>query len=265
MAESPKATSVLSKTEITYEELVQSTLQKLLYLVHGTGRDRDRTIQLSTLRKWVLEGVNDAAFDNLSVATKIDLIGSPASTNISRGSVTTSTATASSVMNSSGLTVDGTIGQATKTTEVANDSVTITGGTNVATLEKNNLKFEDSNSTATLTKNGLVSTTSGTTFEITKDRVETAKYRATSFIETTTNYTSLPKEQLLSGNDKKGDIEYIWNKGTSAIDVNIAEPYASNAKKVVLNPGCVLGFMCVGEADAQYKSEWAPMANVQIY
>lgn len=252
-------TSVLEKTEITFSELQESSLQKVLYMLHGTGSDRDRYLRLETLRRWVLENIADASFG------RIDLPGSPASVEITNGHVKASMTGSSAELGVSGLTVDGTVGQATKTTVVGKDNVTITVGANVATLEKNNLKFEDSNSTATLTKNGLVSTTSGTTFEITKDRVETAKYRATSIIETTTNYTSLPKEQSQSGNDKKGDIEYIWNKGTSAIDVTIALPSGGSAKKVVLNPGCVLGFMCVSEADAQYKSEWAPMANVQIY
>ena len=273
-------TTVLSKNEITYAELVESQLTKLLYLIHGTGSDRDRTIQLSTLRKWILEGTSDAAFDNLAVSTKIAMNGSPASTEITKGHVKVSSATRSVDLETTGLVVDNTIGQAVKKTEIDEENVKITGGNNVSGMTKLGLNVTDGtktlavtrtsvsitegNDTLTLDKNGLSGSVGGDSVVIGKDRVETAQFRATSYVKTSSSYT-LAHQQQSSGNDKEGDIAIVYNNGTSAITVTIAMPSVGSAKTVSINPGCTLPFLCVGEAETSNYSEWSPMANVQIY
>lgn len=276
----PSTTSVLGMTEMTYEQLVESQLTKLLYLIHGTGSDRDRTIQLSTLRKWILEGTSDAAFDNLAVSTKIAMNGSPASTEITKGHVKVSSATRSVDLETTGLVVDNTIGQAVKKTEIDEENVKITGGNNVSGMTKLGLNVTDGtktlavtrtsvsitegNDTLTLDKNGLSGSVGGASVTIGNDRVETAQFRATSYVKTSASYTLAHQEQP-SGNDKEGDIAIVYNNGTSAITVTIAMPSGGSARTVSLNPGCTLPFMCVSEAETSNYSEWSPMANVQIF
>lgn len=61
MAES--ITTVLAKPEITFSELDASSLTKILYLIHGVGSDRDRTMSLDTLRKWIQKRLDDVHVD----------------------------------------------------------------------------------------------------------------------------------------------------------------------------------------------------------
>lgn len=48
--------TVLKKDEITLQELLESTLSKFLYLVHGTGSNRDCKMSLETLRDYFAQG-----------------------------------------------------------------------------------------------------------------------------------------------------------------------------------------------------------------
>ena len=68
MAES--ITTVLAKPEITFSELDASSLTKILYLIHGVGSDRDRTMSLDTLRKWIQKRL-----DNVRVDGPISVVG----------------------------------------------------------------------------------------------------------------------------------------------------------------------------------------------
>lgn len=275
-------TTALMMTEMTYEQLVESQLTKLLYLIHGTGSDRDRTIQLSTLRKWILEGVSNAAFDNLTVSTKIAMNGDPASTEIAKGHVNVKTATSTVDMYTSGLSVDGTVGQVVKKTIVEDDNVTVTGGNNVSALTKLGLNVTDGiktlnvsrtsvsitegNDSLTLDKNGLSGSVGGNAVLIGKDRVETAQFRVTSIVDVTTTYDGLSRQEQLSGNPKVGDIVQVWNKGTQGVKVYLNHTTGGGGSTyVTINAGCCIPFICVYAASAQVYSDWAPQANLQIY
>lgn len=48
-------TTVPSKPEITLEQLKTDAVKNLLYLIHGLGRDRDKTLDLEVLRQWISE------------------------------------------------------------------------------------------------------------------------------------------------------------------------------------------------------------------
>ena len=269
-------------TEMTYEELVESQLTKLLYIIHGTGSDRDRTIQLSTLRKWILEGVSDAAFDNLTVSTKIAMNGSPASTDITKGHVNVKTATRNVEMDASGLSVDGTVGQVVKKTVVEEDNVTVTGGNNVSALTKLGLNVTDGNKTLnvsrtsvsitegndslTLDKNGLSGSVGGNAVLIGNDRVETAQFRVTSIVDVTTTYDGLSRQEQLSGNPKVGDIVHVHNRSSQGVKVYLNHTTGGGGSTyVTINAGCCIPFICVYAASAQVYSDWAPQANLQIY
>ena len=275
-------TTALMMTEMTYEQLVESQLTKLLYLIHGTGSDRDRTIQLSTLRKWILEGVSDAAFDNLTVSTKIAMNGSPASTEITKGHVNVKTATRNVDMDASGLSVDGTVGQVVKKTVVEEDNVTVTGGNNVSALTKLGLNVTDGNKTLnvsrtsvsitegndslTLDKNGLSGSVGGNAVLIGNDRVETAQFRVTSIVDVTTTYDGLSRQEQLSGNPKVGDIVHVHNRSSQGVKVYLNHTTGGGGSTyVTINAGCCIPFICVYAASAQVYSDWAPQANLQIY
>lgn len=280
-------TTALMMTEMTYEQLVGSQLTKLLYLIHGTGSDRDRTIQLSTLRKWILEGVSDAAFDNLTVSTKIAMNGSPASTEITKGHVKVFTASSVVDLTNGGLSIDGSAGQTTKKTELDDESVKVTGGSNNAELTKLGLNvvagsnnpetasvtstsvtFTDgsNNDTITLDKNGLSGSVGGNSVLIGKDRVETAQFRVTSRVDVTTTYDGLSRQEQQSGNPKEGDIVHVWNKGTQGVKVYLNHTTGGGGSTyVTINAGCCIPFICVHAASAQVYSDWAPQANLQIY
>lgn len=275
-------TTALTMTEMTYEQLVASQLTKLLYLIHGTGSDRDRTIQLSTLRKWILEGVSDAAFDNLTVSTKIAMNGDPASTEITKGHVNVKTATSNVDLTTSGLSVDGTVGQVVKKTVVEKDNVTVTGGNNVSALTNLGLNVTDGyktlnvsrtsvsithgNDSLTLDKNGLSGSVGGNSVLIGKDRVETAQFRVTSRVDVTTTYDGLSRQEQQSGNPKEGDIVHVWNKGTQGVKVYLNHTTGGGGSTyVTISAGCCIPFICVGAASQQVYSDWAPQANLQIY
>lgn len=275
-------TTALMMTEMTYEQLVESQLTKLLYLIHGTGSDRDRTIQLSTLRKWILEGVSDAAFDNLTVSTKIAMNGSPASTEITKGHVNVKTATRTVDMDASGLSVDGTVGQVVKKTIVEEDNVTVTGGNNVSAMTKLGLNITDGtktlnvsrtsvsitegNDSLTLDKNGLSGSVGGNAVHIGKDRVETAQFRVTSIVDVTTTYDGLSRQEQLSGNPKEGDIVHVHNRSSQGVKVYLNHTTGGGGSTyVTINAGCCIQFICVHAASAQVYSDWAPQANLQIY
>lgn len=275
-------TSVLLKNEITYQELVESTLTKILYLIHGTGSDRDRTIQLSTLGKWILEGVSDAAFDNLTVSTKIAMNGDPASTEITKGHVNVKTATSNVDLTTSGLSVDGTVGQVVKKTVVEEDNVTVTGGNNVSALTNLGLNVTDGyktlnvsrtsvsithgNDSLTLDKNGLSGSVGGNSVLIGKDRVETAQFRVTSIVDVTTTYDGLSRQEQLSGNPKVGDIVHVHNRSSQGVKVYLNHTTGGGGSNyVTINAGCCIPFICVRAASAQVYSDWAPQANLQIY
>lgn len=281
-------TTVPMMTEMTYEQLVASQLTKLLYLIHGTGSDRDRTIQLSTLRKWILEGVSDAAFDNLTVSTKIAMNGSPASTEITKGHVKVYTASSVVDLTNVGLSIDGSAGQTTKKTELDDESVKVTGGSNNAELTKlglnvvagsNNPETTSvtstsvtitdgrNNDTITLNKNGLSGNVGGDAIEIGKDRVVTAALNITTRTDTNVDYNGLPKQQPAQGTrgDKEGDIVLIHNTDSVGHKVYLNSVSGGSSNYVSVNAGCTIPFVCVAEANGSYYSEWSPMANMQIY
>lgn len=227
-------TSVLSKTEMTYEQLVASSLTKLLYLINGTGSDRDRTIQLSTLRKWILEGVSDADFNNVDIAGILSLAGSPASTEIVKGRVTVSTSTSKAEITNAGIEISGTDQE--PTTEIKKNGMTV-GNDTVVDKDK-----------------------------VAANKVETAQIRVTSIVEVTTTYDGLSQQQQVSGNPKKGDIVHIWNKSSQGVKVYLSHTSGGGISTyVTINAGCSIPFMCVVTASAQVYSEWAPQANLQIY
>ena len=273
-------TTALMMTEMTYEQLVESQLTKLLYLIHGTGSDRDRTIQLSTLRKWILEGTQNAVFQ------KIDLPGSPASVEITNGHVKASMTGSSAELGVGGLTVDGTVDQATKTTVVEDDNVTVTGGNNVSAMTKLGLNITDGYKTlnasrtavtitdtgsdavnVTLDKSGLHGTVDGTEVAINKDRVRTASLTITSITDINTDYNGLPKQQPAQGTrgDVVGDIVLVHNTDSVGHKVYLNSVKGGSANYVSVNAGCTIPFRCTRAPDAQYTSSWSPMANMQIY
>lgn len=275
-------TTALMMTEMSYEQLVESQLTKLLYLIHGTGSDRDRTIQLSTLRKWILEGVSDAAFDNLTVSTKIAMNGDPASTEITKGHVNVKTATRTVDMDASGLSVDGTVGQVVKKTIVEENNVTVTGGNNVSAMtnlglnvtdgtktlnvSRTSVSITEGNDSLTLDKSGLSGNVGGNAVLIGKDRVETAQFRVTSRVDVTTTYDGLSRQEQLSGNPKEGDIVHVYNKGTQGVKVYLNHTTGGGGSTyVTINAGCCIPFICVQAASAQVCSDWAPQSNMQIY
>lgn len=227
-------TSVLSKTEMTYEQLVASSLTKLLYLINGTGSDRDRTIQLSTLRKWILEGVSDADFNNVDIAGILSLAGSPASTEIVKGRVTVSTSTSKAEITNAGIEISGTDQE--PTTEITKNGMTV-GNDTVVDKDK-----------------------------VAANKVETAQIRVTSIVEVTTTYDGLSQQQQVSGNPKKGDIVYIWNKSSQGVKVYLSHTSGGGSSTyVTINAGCIIPFMCVMAASQQVYSDWAPQSNMQIY
>ena len=273
-------TTALMMTEMTYEQLVESQLTKMLYLIHGTGSDRDRTIQLSTLRKWILEGTQNAVFQ------KIDLPGSPASVEITNGHVKASMTGSSAELGVGGLTVDGTVGQATKTTVVEDDNVTVTGGNNVSAMTKLGLNITDGYKTlnasrtavtitdtgsdavnVTLDKSGLHGTVNGTEVAINKDRVRTASLTITSITDINTDYNGLPKQQPAQGTrgDVVGDIVLVHNTDSVGHKVYLNSVIGGSANYVSVNAGCTIPFRCTRAPDGQFTSGWSPMANMQIY
>lgn len=281
-------TTILSKNEITYQELVNSTLTKILYLIHGTGSDRDRTIQLSTLRRYILEGVSDADFNNLTVSTKIAMNGSPASTEITKGHVKVFTASSVVDLTNEGLSIDGSAGQTTKKTELDDESVKVTGGSNNAELTKLGLNVVagsnnpetasvtstsvtitdgSNNDTITLDKNGLSGNVGGDAIEIGKDRVVTAALNITTRTDTNVDYNGLPKQQPVQGTrgDKEGDIVLIHNTDSVGHKVYLNSVSGGSSNYVSVNAGCTIPFVCVAEANGEFYSEWSPMANMQIY
>lgn len=279
-------TTALMMTEMTYEQLVESQLTKLLYLIHGTGSNRDRTIQLSTLRKWILEGVSDAAFNNLTVSTKIAMNGDPASTEITKGHVKVNTASSSVDLNTTGLTIDGSAWRTTKKTELDDESVKVTGGNNVSNMDKLGFSVTDgmktlnaSRTAVTITdtgsdavnvaldKDGLHGTVGGTEVAINKDRVRTASLTITSITDIDTDYNGLPKQQPAQGTrgDIVGDIVLVHNTDSVGHKVYLNSVSGGSANYVSVNAGCTIQFVCTRAPDAQYTSGWSPMANMQIY
>lgn len=281
-------TTALMMTEMTYEQLVGSQLTKLLYLIHGTGSDRDRTIQLSTLRKWILEGVNDAHFDDLTVSHLIAMVNDTISTMIAAGQIVVQSTLSSSTLSQSGLVLDGTQGQVTRNCTVDPDGLSLWGGQDIFEVKRTGFKASagSDNQTAVLTRTGLVlkngtqadsdqlslsrsgitGKSGGVDFEISKNKVETAQIRITSIVEVTTTYDGLSQQEQLSGNPKVGDIVQVWNKGTQGVKVYLNHTTGGGGSTyVTINAGCCIPFICVYAASAQVYSDWAPQANLQIY
>lgn len=250
-SEDEQVTSLLSLNEITYSELVNSTLTKLLYLVNGTGSGRDRSVQLSTIRKWILEGTSDASFDNVGVATKFSMTGDPASTEITKGHVNVNTSTKSVDLTTAGLTIDGTIGDNVKTVEIDDESITITVGSKVVEIKKSGITVTDGTNTS----------------ELSSSYVSANGFRVKTIISESSDYNGLPKQQLQSGNDKFGDIALVMNTSSSNIKVYISRSSGGGGSDtyVSVNAGCCIQFICISEASANIYSEWAPMSNMQIY
>lgn len=281
-------TSVLSKTEMTYEQLVASSLTKLLYLIHGTGSDRDRTIQLSTLRKWILEGVSDAHFDDLTVSHLIAMVNNTISTMIAAGQIVVQSTLSSSTLSQSGLVLDGTQGQVTRNCTVDPDGLSLWGGQDIFEVKRTGFKASagSDNQTAvlartglilkngtqadsdqlTLSRSGITGKSGGVDFEISKNKVETAQIRVTSIVEVTTTYDGLSQQEQLSGNPKEGDIVHVHNRSSQGVKVYLNHTTGGGGSNyVTINAGCCIPFICVRAASAQAYSGWAPQANLQIY
>lgn len=58
-------TTVPSKPQITLAELKTDAVQNLLYLVHGLGRDRDKTLDIEVLKSWISETLSRIKMSNL--------------------------------------------------------------------------------------------------------------------------------------------------------------------------------------------------------
>lgn len=281
-------TTALMMTEMTYEQLVESQLTKLLYLIHGTGSDRDRTIQLSTLRKWILEGVNDAYFDDLTVAHLIAMANDTISTMIAAGQIVVQSTSSSSTLSQLGLVLDGTQGQVTRNCTVDPDGLSLWGGQDIFEVKRTGFKASagSDDQTAvlartglvlkngtqadsdqlTLSRSGITGKSGGVDFEISKNKVETAQIRLTSIVEVTTTYDGLSQQEQVSGNPKVGDIVQVWNKGTQGVKVYLNHTTGGGGSTyVTINAGCCIPFICVQAASAQVYSDWAPQANLQIY
>ena len=281
-------TTALMMTEMTYEQLVGSQLTKLLYLIHGTGSDRDRTIQLSTLRKWILEGVSDAHFDDLTVSHLIAMVNDTISTMIAAGQIVVQSTLSSSTLSHSGLVLDGTQGQVTRNCTVDPDGLSLWGGQDIFEVKRTGFKASagSDNQTAvlsrtrlmlkngtqadsdqlTLSRSGITGKSGGVDFEISKNKVETAQIRLTSILEVTTTYDGLSQQEQLNGNPKVGDIVQVRNKGTQGVKVYLNHTTGGGGSTyVTINAGCCIPFICVQAASAQVYSDWAPQANLQIY
>lgn len=233
-SEDQQVMSLTQLPEMSYQDLVDSALTKLMYLVNGTGSTRDRSVQLSTLRKWILEGVSDADLNNVDISGILSLDGSPASTEIVKGRVTVSTSTSKAEITNAGIEISGTDQE--PTTEITKNGMTV-GNDTVVDKDK-----------------------------VAANKVETAQIRVTSIVEVTTTYDGLSQQQQVSGNPKNGDIVHIWNKSSQGVKVYLSHTSGGGSSTyVTINAGCCIPFMCVVTASAQVYSGWAPQANLQIY
>ena len=282
-------TTVLTKNEITYQELVESTLTKILYLIHGTGINRDRTLQLSTLRRWILEGVNDAYFDDLTVDHLIAMVNGTISTMIAAGQIVVQSTSSSSTLSQLGLVLDGTQGRETRNCTVDPDGLSLWGGQDrfevkrtgfkasagsddqTAVLARTGLVLKNGTQAdsdqLTLSRSGITGKSGGVDFEISKNKVETAQIRLTSIVDVTTTYDGLSRQEQLSGNPKEGDIVHVHNRSSQGVKVYLNHPAGGGGSSnyVTINAGCCIPFICVRAASAQVYSDWSPMANMQIY
>lgn len=218
-----------------------------VYFMKGTGSDRDMRLALGVLREWLQTHFGDV------VATKFEVDGNNVKAVITSNKYLVEHLTQNKKVE---VTPDGVV--------FTDDSDEL-GGTYSVSITTSGVTVTKGNLSATLSKNGL-SVTDGThTTVLNASKAESNKFKAGSVIASSTDYTGLPKEQMQSGNDEIGDIALVRNTGSASINVNISAPAGASANYVKINAGCCIPFICVSVAEAQYKSEWAPMANVQIY
>lgn len=140
-------TTVLEKMEMTKEQIIASQLKKVLYLLNGTGSDRDRTVDIEVLRNWMFETAehlritgNDGTMELTRLLLQFASTGGYkvefGADGVTFSQESGGTSTTSLSITKTGITIAGVGGNVT----IQNGAITITGSELTATMANN--KFE---------------------------------------------------------------------------------------------------------------------------
>lgn len=197
-------TTVLSKTEITLEQLNATGIKNLLYLIHGTGSGRDMTLDLDVLKQWLdsTSGPIHIAGQNGTVDitnTKVNVAG-PNDTEVEVTGdeikfIYHLSAQAQQIMLT--LTKDG---------------ITVPSSVGTVTIENGNVKVTKSGDSVTIDKDGVVVESGDYTASLKKDEVKVSRDMGASGVRET---SLLPNSVTVE--DEDGNTTIV---GSSYVNTN---------------------------------------------
>ena len=155
-------TSVLSKTEITLEQLNASGFKNLLYLIHGTGSGRDVSLDLDVLKQWLDSTSGPIHISGLNGSVDITNTKFTAAANNTEVQATAEYVkfvdhpTESSTQDKATFTKNSlTIPMADGTVTISSGTVTVTKNDDSVTADKDGVTVSSGDYTAVVKKNSV--------------------------------------------------------------------------------------------------------------
>lgn len=282
--EDEHVTSVLNKQELTAEEIIADAARQVvnyLYIIHGSGSDRDRRISIDQLKEWIAKtlisgltvgtGANyveikdvkikfnksdfsfEISMDNngdISVSKKI------VSTNGFEGNLL-GNVTGNVTGNVNGDVEGDVTGDVTGNVESGNDSVgKLKFKTNLIERVKNDeattqMSFDDEIGLSISNRTRLDRLSLNPSDIIVQDQdFDLALHNFTGNVE-----------------PKNGDVVVVENNSSSAITVYVHYKTVQNVDRrasVNINPDCAMMFYCIGRDTTTDTLAWYPLFDTTV-
>lgn len=285
-------------TVLVFPELESLLGSDVLYVIRGTGSDRDHNAKLSTLLEYIASGLNGISFSGPEGANEISngamsIEGNSGEMLITQQqlSFTKNGTTYSVVIDRNGITITSGSGSVSISSTLATISKTVGGVTKTITLDPDLVRMKTLKGT-TLVGESTFALTIEDTLEVTgnlisrgaftvgtsqnkknatihgsliADKVQGASFNITKNLissDSDVDLTELDPENYVAG-----DVIFVHNSGTTQNKVFCKVDISDGLRvRCPLNAGCTLAFRCVTVEDQQWEQvwNWSPMSNVTM-
>lgn len=285
-------TSVLNKDELTADQILTDAAQNIanfLYIIHGSGSDRDKRINIIELKKWMyktLFGELTVGSGNDYVEIKDVKIKFNKSSNSFEISMIDSGDNAGNILvNKKIVSNNGFEGNLTgnvfgNVTGNVNGNVNgdVTG--NVNGNLKGSVETGDSTSGTLRVESTYISrvksgdTTTNMVFDddglsiANRTKIERLAFDPSKMISSDSS-VDLTSDTIFTGSlePKEGDIVVVKNVASSAISVTVkmkTVQSTTSAATVDISTDCSMAFICVGKLSNQDVYMWSPLCNATV-
>lgn len=272
----------------------------ILYVIRGTGSERDNYATIATLLEFIASGLNGITFNgpegaNTMSNTSVSIEGSSGEMQLTQQELTFTKdgTTYSATINRNGITITSSGGSVVISSNELTVSKTSGGVTKTITLEPDLSRFKSIKGT-TLAPGGSAfvltiedilevlgnlvargNVTVGASDakrsltvhgSVIADKISNAAFNVTANV--ISDSSDVDFTTIEEGSYIVGDILHVYNTGSSTNKVYIGTDVSDMLRQYILiNPGCMISFRCVATKSEQYETHWrwVPFGNHQYF